>query len=189
MEAIIANKRNKIHPLKLALWVGCGSITMMFAGWTSAYVVRKAAGNWLEFSLPSIFYYSTLVLFLSSFTLHFSYLNFKKGNEKSYKLLLFVTMMLAFVFVAMQYNGWKTMQNSGIPFTLNPSGDFIYLLSGVHVAHVLGGVATLVVAMLHAFFLKFKPTESRIARFELTLNYWHFVDFLWIYLIIFFITQ
>jgi cytochrome c oxidase subunit III len=189
MNAVTENRRNKIHPLKLALWVGCSSITMMFIGWTSAYIVRKAAGNWLEFSLPTIFYYSTVVLFVSSITLHLSYINFKKSNEGLYKGLLIFTFILALVFVFMQYEGWVQLKNSGVPFTLNPSGDFIYVLSGMHVAHVLGGVVVLTVAMLHAFYLKFKPTENRINRLELTLNYWHFVDFLWIWLIIIFVTQ
>ena len=177
--------RNKIHPHKFAVWVGCGSIVMMFASLTSAYVVRQAAGNWLEFTLPSIFKLSTLVILLSSATLHASYLAFKQEKEAQYKGLLLVTYALAILFFVFQYKGWVELANGGVPFTLNPSGDFVYVITWLHAAHVIGGLATLTVALIHAFGLKFKPTPKRKTRFELTLTYWHFVDFLWVYLFIF----
>ena len=189
MEATIINRRNKIHPWKFALWIGCASITMMFAAWTSAYVVRHAAGNWLEFRLPNIFFYNSLVLLLSSVTLQFSYISFKKENEKMYKGLLILTAILGLLFVGLQYEGWNQLKNIGVPLTKNPSGDFIYVFSGFHAAHVLGGIAVLAVALTHAFALKFKPTPKRKLRFELTLTYWHFVDLLWVYLITFFVIQ
>ncbi len=177
--------RNKIHPYKFAVWVGCGSILMMFASLTSAYVVRQAAGNWLEFQLPAIFKMSTLVILLSSATLHASFIAFKKEKEKQYKSLLVVTYLLAILFFVFQYQGWVALSESGVPFTLNPSGDFIYVISWFHAAHVVGGLAALTVALIHAFGLKFKTTPKRKIRFELTLTYWHFVDFLWVYLFIF----
>ncbi|MEM6878415.1 MAG: cytochrome oxidase subunit III, partial [Bacteroidota bacterium] len=61
-----ATKRNRIHPHKLALWVGLASIMMMFTALTSAYIVRMAAGNWLEFRIPEIFYWNTAVIVASS---------------------------------------------------------------------------------------------------------------------------
>jgi cytochrome c oxidase subunit 3 len=181
--------RSKIHPLKFALWVGCGSILMMFASMTSAYIVRHAQGNWLEFPLPNVFYLSTGLIFFSSVTLHAAYLNFKKGNEKLYKLLLTASLILGVGFLVSQYQGWQAMKNLGVFLDGNPSGSFIYVLSGIHAAHVLGGVAAISVAMLHAFLLTFGVTEKRKLRFELTLTYWHFVDFLWLYLLFFLLTQ
>ncbi len=177
--------RNKIHPHKFAVWVGCGSILMMFASLTSAYVVRQAAGNWLEFQLPGIFKLSTLVILLSSLTLHASFIAFKKEKEKQYKTLLIVTYLLAILFFVFQYQGWVALAESGVPFTINPSGDFVYVISWFHAAHVIGGLAALTVALIHAFGLSFKVTPKRKTRFELTLTYWHFVDFLWVYLFIF----
>jgi cytochrome c oxidase subunit 3 len=177
--------RNKIHPQKFAVWVGCGSILMMFASLTSAYVVRQAAGNWLEFQLPGIFKWSTLVILLSSGTLHAAFSAFKNGKEKQYKALLLVTYLLAGLFFVFQYEGWVSLSENGVPFTLNPSGDFIYVISWLHAAHVVGGLAALTVALIHAFGLDFKVTAKRKHRFELTLTYWHFVDFLWVYLFIF----
>lgn len=187
--AVNQYRRNKIHPKKFALWVACGSILMMFAAFTSAYIVRQAAGNWLEFRLPAVFFYSTAVIVLSSITLHISYLSFLRGKEGLYKMLLITTFALGLAFVVLQYQGWLALAEIGVPLRINPSGDFVYVISGIHAAHVLGGLAVLTVALLHAFMLKFKVSPARKLRFEMSLTYWHFVDFLWVYLLVFFVLQ
>jgi cytochrome c oxidase subunit 3 len=181
--------QSKIHPHKLALWVAIGSIIMMFGAFTSAYVVRRAAGNWLEFKLPDIFMVSTVVILLSSVTIHLAYSGFKRGKEQQYKGMLIATFLLGLIFVVMQYNGWEALNSMGATFTVNPSSSFIYVISGLHAAHVLGGVAALAVAMTHAFVLPFKPTLRRKQRFDLVVQYWHFVDILWVYLMVFFMLQ
>jgi cytochrome c oxidase subunit III len=178
--------RSKINPLKLTLWVGIGSIIMMFAAFTSAFVVRRSAGNWYEFELPSLFFVNTLVIVLSSVTLHYSFQAFKQGNEARYKLLLITTFILGIAFVVLQYAGWEQMTAIGATFTVNPSSSFVYVISGLHAAHVLGGIAALTTAMIHAYMLPFKPTLRRVQRYELVVQYWHFVDVLWIYLVFFF---
>lgn len=182
-------KQTKMPPHKLLLWVAIGSILMMFAAFTSAYVVRRAAGNWYEFKLPDIFFLNTAVIVLSSITLHLSYSAFKKKQEKPYKIWLLTTFVLGLLFVVLQYKGWEALNAMGATFTVNPSSSFIYLISGVHAAHVLGGIVALMVAMAHAWYLPFKPTLKRRQRFELVVQYWHFVDVLWVYLILFFVSQ
>lgn len=181
--------RSKIHPKVFTLVTACVSITMMFAAFTSAYVVRQAAGNWLEFPLPNAFYISTAVILCTSIALHTSYNAFKKGNEGMYKSMMVVAAILGVVFVGLQWMGWNEMNAMGIELTGNPSGSFVYVISGVHAAHVLAGIAVLGVALLHAFMLDFKPTYARKIRFQQTLVYWHFVDILWVYLLFFFIFQ
>ncbi len=180
---------SKIHPQKFALWAGCASIVMLFAALTSAYIVRKAAGNWLEFKLPVQFFYNTLVIIISSITLQASYYFFKKGNAQLYRGLLVVSFLLALVFLGMQYSGWLSMESIGVELAGNPSGSFVYVISGLHAAHLLGGIAAIIVALVHAFILKYKVTNQRKLRFELTLTYWHFMGILWIYLLLFFILQ
>jgi len=182
-------RNNRINSKKFALYVAIASIVMMFTGLTSAYIVRQAAGNWLEFVLPDIFYANTGVILASSITLHLSFLAFKRQKENAYKVLLVTTFLLGLTFLALQYVGWETMQSIGAGLTSNPSASFVYVISGLHAAHILGGVAALVVALIHAFGLDFKPTPRRKLRFEITLIYWHFVDLLWIYLVVFFTYQ
>jgi cytochrome c oxidase subunit III len=188
MEATVGAeyRRSNIHPKKFALWAACASIMMMFAAFTSAYIVRQAAGNWLEFRLPDIFYFNTAVILLSSVALHSSYLAFKRGRTQAYRWLLVGAMILGLAFLVLQYQGWQALAGIGVELTTNPSGSFVYVISGVHAAHILGGVAVLALALLHAFVLPHKVTPARQLRFEMTLTYWHFVDFLWLYLLLFF---
>ena len=178
-------RRNKIHPKKFALWVACASMAMLFAALTSAYMVRQAAGNWLEFPLPNVFFVSTAVILLSSATLQGSYVAFKRERERWYQALLLVSFLLGLAFIALQYEGWQALSDMGIPLKLNPSGDFVYVLSWIHLAHVLGGLAALTIAGIIAFSRKFKVTPARKLRFEMTLTYWHFVGGVWLYLIVF----
>ena len=184
-----AYRQSKLHPHKLALYVGIASMVMLFVAWSSAYLVRKAAGNWLEFPLPSMFYVSTVVILLSSATLQLAHHFFSKGKEKPYKILLLSTLVLGVGFLYTQYSGWQEMLALGITMDGNPSGSFVYVISGAHAAHLIGGIAALGLALVHAFALPFKPTARRKVRLELTLTYWHFVDLLWVYLILFFVLQ
>lgn len=181
--------RNKIHPHKFALMVSCASIVMMFAALTSAYIVRHAQGNWLEFKLPNMFLYSTLVILLSSVTLQGSYISFIKEKEQAYKGLLLATLILGLSFLVLQYQGWLALFNIGVEFNGNPSGSFVYVISGLHAMHILAGIAVLFVALVHAYSLNFKVTKIRKRRLELTLIFWHFIGFLWIYLFLFFQLQ
>ena len=158
---------------------------MMFAALTSAYIVKAASGGWLEFSIPTQFYVSTCLLLVSSVTLHLSYTSFKKKKEKGYKGLLVLTFILAISFMVMQFQGWFALFDKGIDFKANVSGSFFHLITWLHAAHIIGGIATIIVALLHAFTLPFVVTEKRRIRFQLVVHYWHFVDVLWIYLLAF----
>ena len=181
--------RSKIHQHKFALWVGIGSIIMMFGALTSAYIVRRNSGNWFEFKIPDIFLLNTAVIILSSVTIQLSYRAFVRGAEKQYKGFLIATFLLGIAFLVLQYKGWQALTAIGATFTANPSSSFMYVIPGLHAAHVLGGLGALTMAMLHAFILPFKPTPRRKLRFELVVQYWHFVDVLWVYLIVFFMVQ
>lgn len=194
-QEVLKKKRNKIHPFKYALWVGCASILMMFLAMTSAYLVRQAGGNWLEFTLPNLFYYNTVVILLSSVTMHSAFLSFKKKQFNQYKILLGVTAILGTTFVVLQYMGWEALIAQGIELKTNPSSSFLYVISGLHAFHVLPGIVAILLTMVFALLKKSKvePTPKKrrlsILRLELITHYWHFVDFLWVYLLFFLLTQ
>ncbi len=187
--AIEQENKQGIHPHKFALWLGIASMVMMFAALTSAYLVRRSAGNWLEFKVPDIFFVSTVVLLISSMTLHSSYLAYKKGKEVPYKGLLLVTFALGFAFLVLQYQGWLTLYAMDIQLNTNPSASFLYVIFGLHALHIIGGISALIFAMIKAFKLKFKVTEKRKVSLEMVLIFWHFLDILWIYLLLFIIFQ
>jgi cytochrome c oxidase subunit 3 len=181
------NIKKRIHPQKFALWLGMASITMMFGAFTSAYIVKHAAGNWLEFRLPDVFFINTIVILLSSICIETSYRSYLKGKEGLYKGLLVAAFVLGIAFVWLQYVGWSELFSIGVDLKGNPSGSFLYLITGVHAAHVIGGITAITVACLHAFTLKYKITDQRKHRFSLVVQYWHFVDLLWVYLLLFLI--
>ncbi len=189
MEVADINKpltfRNRIHPWIFAELVSFASIIMMFGALTSAYIVKKAAGNWLEYSMPTHFYFSSAVVILTSILLHISFKSFVKKNEVLYKTCLVLAFVSGISFIVLQYYGWNALYAAGVDLKANVSGSFMYLITGLHALHILGGLAALVVAMIHAFSLPFIVTEKRKVRYKLVCYYWHFVDFLWIYLFAF----
>lgn len=189
MSSKVVVQKSKIDPKFFTLLIACASIFMMFAGLTSAYVVRQAGGNWLEFTLPDSFTYSTIIIIISSVFLHFSYFSINKGKEASYKIFLVVAFIMGLFFLVLQYYGWTQMENMGIMFIGNLSGSFVYVISAVHAAHVLGGIGALAMAMIHALSLDFFVNDKRRNRFKITVTYWHFVDILWLYLFLFFTVQ
>jgi cytochrome c oxidase subunit 3 len=184
-----SEKRNRIHPQKYALWVACGSMLMFFAAFTSAYIVRQNAGNWLEFVMPNLFFYSTVIIIVSSLTLHGALVAFRKLKTSMFKGLLGVSMLLGIFFLVFQYQAWTQLTENGIELTTNPSSSFLFVISGFHAAHVLGGVVAIMVAFVISLVKKHEVTPVRELRLELITQYWHFVDLLWLYLFIFLIVQ
>lgn len=187
MEALTVKHKDsiRINPQLFGLWIGIAAMMMMFGAFTSAYIVKHAAGNWLEFPIPNVFYISTALIVCSSLTLHLSYVGYQRQQELMYKGLLILTFLLGVGFVISQYVGWQELFGLGVDMKANVAGSFFYLITGAHAVHVLAGVACLVVAMIHAFTLKFRYTEKRKNRFQLIVHFWHFVDILWIYLLYF----
>lgn len=183
MELVMKQDRKKIHPHKFTLWVGIGSIVMMFAGLTSAYIVKRNLVNWISFDLPVIFWFSTAVIILSSLTIFLSLNYFKNGEMAKYRQWLTFTIVLGIAFVIMQSFGFAQLWKSGITLTRNVSFSFLYVIVGLHALHVVAGVIALLVLFLKAFSLKRKSYSS--LPMEMMSTYWHFVDLLWIYLLVF----
>ena len=183
MIAAMKVEKTKIHPLKFVMWAGCASIVMMFAGLSSAYIIKRNQANWLTFDVPLIFWYSTAVIVLSSLTIMFSKKAFVNREMRKYKRLLFVTMLLGIIFVCLQYIGFQQLWASGITLTRNVSFSFLYIIVGLHALHVMGGVVALVILYLKSLSSRRKNYSS--ISIELMSTYWHFVDILWIYLLIF----
>ncbi len=187
MMVATTDKKHALQSKKFGLWIGLGSITMMFVALTSAYIVRRSAGNWLEFKLPNMFFISTVVILISSMALELSYRAYNAHKEHVYKLWLFIALGLGLLFCLTQYWGWQQLYEIGVPLNGNPAGSFIYAISGLHVAHVVGGIMAILMAIYHAMSLPFFVSDERKNRFKMVLHYWHFVDILWIYLLLFFL--
>lgn len=203
MEGILkphTEQRSKIHPHKFAMWLAMASIAMMFAGLTSAYIVRQAQGNWRLFKMPVTFTISTIVILVSSVTMYLGVKAFKKREMLKYRSLISGTLVLGVLFGVLQCIGfWQlytqpqvTVLNGQQAMEIvrvsgNPSESFLYIITGLHLAHILGGI----VALLFVFFTAYRKRVKvyNATGLEIVAGYWHFVDALWIYLFIFFLVN
>jgi cytochrome c oxidase subunit 3 len=173
----------RINKWKFITWLFIISIVMLFASQTSAYLVRRAEGNWMEFTVPIIFYYSTAVLVLSSAFLHLAYLSAKKDNFSSLRVFISIAFGAGMVFLVMQYYGWQDLQEQGVFLKGNPSGSFFYVLTGLHGFHLVTGLFVILFAFVAAFRSKINARE--LNQLEVCNTYWHFLDLLWVYLFVF----
>ena len=178
-------QRSKIHPHKFILWVGIASIVMMFAGLTSAFIVKSNLVGWKNIKMPQIFWFSTAAIVLSSLTMALALRSFKHREMRRYRTLIGLTLLLGITFVALQVFGFSDLWEQHIRFKGSAgAGQFLYVIFGLHALHVIGGVIALVVLFLKAFFGSMKLYSS--VPVEVAATYWHFVDILWIYLLVFF---
>ena len=172
-----------INPKVFTMWLFIVSIIMLFAAFTSAYLVRKAEGNWVEFEMPSLFSYSTGVLILSSISMHYSLLTAKKDQFNALRMSISITFVLGLLFLAMQFYGWIQLVEMNVYFVGNPSGSFVYVLSGLHGLHLVSGLIVLIFALVAAFRLRINAKQ--LTQIKICATYWHFLDALWLYLFVF----
>lgn len=185
MSIVAMEQRKKIHPHKFTLWVGIGSLLMMFAGLTSAYIVKRNQANWQSFDLPQFFWFSTVAIIVSSATIFLAERAFKQREMKRYRSLVLATLVLGVLFIVFQVIGFQQLWAKQVTLTGNVSYSFMYVIVCLHAAHVIGGLIALIVLFAKAFSTKTRIYNS--VPVELVSTYWHFVDVLWIYLLIFLI--
>ena len=199
----------KKKALRALLWLGIVSIVMLFAGLTSAYIVRQGEGKWVDFALPQLFKLSSLIIILSSLTMQWGLMSIKKNSVKNLKTAMLLTLLLGFGFVISQYYAWSDLYHNGIVFTGtikdiktdfnyvpsgkesvadvpnvgNVAGSFLYVITGLHVAHVLVGMIALIVVFSRALLGKYTVTNYNGVKMCAT--YWHFLGGLWLYLFLF----
>lgn len=186
MEKVMSSERTqKMHPHKFTLWIAIGSISMMFAGFTSAYIVKSNQAGWQPVQMPKIFYLSTILILASSLTIYLALKAMKAREMAKYRLLVIATAVLGLAFVATQLIGFSGLWADKITFKESVAGSFFYIITGVHALHVLGGIVALVVLVLRVLNAKTKYYST--TPVETVGLYWHFVDILWIYLFAFFL--
>jgi len=163
--------------------MGIAGIVMIFAAFTSALVVRRGLStDWAPTALPHILFLNTVVLALSSFTLELSRRALRARRSPEFARWLYLTVALGLAFVGGQLEAWKELASRGVYLASNPSSSFFYLLTAAHGFHLLGGIVALLVLGFRTQKLAAIP-RNRVAV-EVTSIYWHFMDGLWIYLLI-----
>lgn len=188
MDLTEGTEEKKINRAKKnILWFGIISLTMSFAGLTSAYVVSKERPDWITaFEIPQAFYVSLVLIIASSITMHLALRKIKKEQNKLGMILLITTFFLGVLFVIFQFVGFSEIIQNGYNFTGPTSSittSFIYLVVLLHAAHVFAGLISLLIVIYNHFKQKYK--NGKTLGVELAATFWHFVDLVWIYLFIF----
>ena len=169
------------------VWVAIFAITMFFAAFTSALFVREgSAVDWTHLVLPPILYANTMVLLLGSLTLVMAsrvvnaHALLDSHAVKTVMVWLIATLVLGSLFIAGQYEAWRQLAAQGLFLSTNPNSSFFYVFTGMHILHLLGGIAALVYLIGQ---LAGSHTTFRRAAFQNTAIYWHFMGVLWLYLL------
>ncbi|MFL2600658.1 MAG: heme-copper oxidase subunit III [Flavobacteriaceae bacterium] len=171
----------------MMLWLGMISMSMTFAGLTSAYVVSSSRADWIQqIDLPFDFTISSLIIILSSLTFYLAFKMLKMKNLKITQLLLLITLLLAFAFIFFQIQGFNGIIDSGYYFTGPESSittSYLYILVLLHMAHLGAGIIIVLYVLINSF--KGVYFNGNTLGFELALTFWHFLDILWLYLYLF----
>ncbi|MFT5667153.1 MAG: cytochrome c oxidase subunit 3 [Vicingaceae bacterium] len=178
-------KRKKV--MKPLLWIGMASIVMMFAGFTSAVIVRKGDGVWLNYEMPNMFLLSSIIAVISSIFIIAALYMAKKDNQQMVKTFLWLTLASGLAFVYTQLSGFGQLVDAEIFLTgpsSNPSGSFVYIISGLHLVHLAGGIIALFIVIFNA--MKGRYNSENLLGLQVCSTYWHFMGAMWIYLYVFF---
>lgn len=205
----IKNTDNILRAKRSLVLLGIISIVMLFAGLTSGYIVRQGEGKWVEFALPHTFILSTILIILSSIPMQWAMHSIRKDNRKNLLIGLMLTALFGLAFVFTQYMAWSELFNQGIAFTGrikdvttdftyipsgletveqageagNVAGSFLYVITGLHVLHLLAGIIVLFIVFSRA--IRNKYSASNYNGVKMCTIYWHFLGGLWLYLFLF----
>lgn len=186
MKNLPVEDRQNLKARKFLMWLFVISSFMMFAALTSGFIVYTEGNveRGIKVLLPRAFMYSTLIIIISSFTMHMAYLSAKKLQFDKQKLYIILTILLGIAFFFSQYSAWVVLYNSGAYFVnYNASQSFIYVFTGAHLLHILAGIVMLIYTLTGK--IRNIPQVRNLFRLEVTSIFWHFIDILWIYLYVF----
>lgn len=172
-----------MNPKKFALWLFLVSVGMLFAAWTSAYLVRRGEGDWFLFELPPLFWITSGLIIASSISMIYASWSAKNDNLEGLKIGIVATFILGIGFLIGQWYAWADLVAKKAHFVGNVSGSFIYIITGVHGLHIVSGLVFLIIVMVSTF--KFKVHSKNLNQLQMCATYWHFLGGLWLYLFVF----
>lgn len=182
-EPVSAELRDQV--LRLGMWMFLGTVTMLFAAFSSAYIVRGAGTDWRAVTLPSILWLNTVVILVSSGALELGRRQARGRRWAQARSWVLIALLLGVVFLIGQLAGWRALASAGVLLPTTPYSSFFYLLTGLHGIHLTAGLVLLGVAAWQARQVKAGPRERRALRVvELGSILWHFLAGLWIYLLV-----
>jgi len=185
MTYTIDKKINEKAKKNMMYWA-MASMTVFFGGFCSYYIVMHGNGNWLVFNLPALFFVSTAIIILSSFTMWWAQRSIAANNLRGAKAGTLLTLTLGIVFCFIQFAAWKELYAQGIVFAgkqSNVAGAIMYVITAMHFLHIIGGLSALTVSSIKV--LRQKYSSENYLGLSLTALFWHFLGVLWVILFLF----
>jgi cytochrome c oxidase subunit 3 len=171
----------RFDPSRFGLMAFLGTISMLFVGFTSALLLRRTAADWQPLTAPALLWLNTGVLALSSVALELSRRGLRRRALPAARLFIGASVVLGLLFVAGQFQVWQLLRAQGIFLSSNPAASFFYVLTGVHLVHLFGGLSWLSVSALRVSGLRQPPAADPLSLVAL---FWHFLGALWLYLLV-----
>lgn len=168
----------RFDPTRFGLWAFLGTISMLFIGFTSAYMLRRASADWAPLAAPRILWLNTALLALSSVALETARRRLRDWKVPAARAFFGLAGLLGAGFVIGQFGAWRTLRAQGVFLATNPHSSFFYMLTGVHVLHLAGGLVWFLALALRL--RRLKPGDDALSLFA---TYWHFLGFVWAYLL------
>ena len=178
----------KIHPKMFALYLGMGSMIMLFTALASALIVKKGDfKHWEPVLLPNLFFYSSFIIVLSSISMQLASKAVKKEFISKFKLYSFISLVFSIFFVILQFLGWNELIANNVLLNGNPSGSYIYVISGFHGFHYILGIFILFLILTLSYTQKsYKNSQDIKLHFDMLTQYWHFIGIVWVFIYLFF---
>ena len=168
---------------RTGMWLALIGIARFFLAFTSAYIVRSGlSDDWAALAIPSLLWWNTLALLASSYTMERTRRSLNAGWREAGNRWVTATAALGLLFLAGQLLAWRQLAASGIYLATNPSSSFFYLLTGAHAVHLAGGLLALLYLTVAAWRYRLGPAKRTMV--EVTSLYWHFMDGLWVYILL-----
>ena len=181
-----AGRVRSMHPQKFAMWLFLVSVTMIFISLSSGFIVQKSAKGLLLYELPQTFLYTSIIHLISSVTMQMAYDFARRNDIAKLKASLIATFLLSLAFMWGQWIAWEELVSMDMHFVNdNPLESFIYIFTGVHVAHLIGAVIFLLIVLNKSF--TYQVHSKSLVRIEMCATFWHFLGGLWLYLYLFLI--
>src|SRR4029453_17971547 len=168
----------RFAPGHVVLWAFLGTVTILFIGFTSAYIVRRTGADWRPLPLPGLLWVNTGVLLLSNAALEVSRRRRSALALRGLRVWLGATALLASLFVAGQFQAWRLLRALGFFLSSNPHSSFFYMLSGVHLFHLGGGLVWFALVLYRLRGARYAPAAGG-RTLSLFATYWHFLGLLW----------
>ncbi len=174
-----------MDPKRFNMWLAIAGSVMLFAGLTSAYIVKRAEGNWNAFPIPDQFIFSTILAVLSSISMQLAFWSAKKDEINRMNVALLSTLILGIAFGVSQILGWNELvkRDLHVFFTDDVAVSFFYIITALHFLHVFGGLIALIRVQYKA--IKLDVHKKSLRAISMCTTYWHFMGVLWIYLYLF----